>query len=155
MSDSSATNPHQPPQKTLSHALGEITWLMTQSPQHKQLFIGDLEWFCMPALLHEQFRIYNGPNSPAAVALWAFVSDETEARLQSDGPKLRPEEWNGGENPWLIELVAPFGGQEEILADLAVTAFSGRTFKFHHVKSGRRSVATFDPATATLSPQGR
>ncbi|TCS01254.1 toxin-activating lysine-acyltransferase, partial [Caulobacter sp. BK020] len=59
------------PQKTVSQVLGEITWLLTQSPLHKSLFIGDLEWFAMPAILLEQFRIWNGPNSPAAVAFWA------------------------------------------------------------------------------------
>jgi hemolysin-activating ACP:hemolysin acyltransferase len=30
-----------PPQKTVSQVLGEITWLLTQSPLHKQLFIGE------------------------------------------------------------------------------------------------------------------
>lgn len=59
--------------KTVAQMLGEIVWLMTQSPVHKQLFIGDLEWFCMPAILLEQFRIFYGPNSPAAVALWTSV----------------------------------------------------------------------------------
>ena len=34
-----------PTPKTVAQMLGEITWLMTQSPIHKQLFIGDLEWF--------------------------------------------------------------------------------------------------------------
>lgn len=135
------------PQKTVSQVLGEVTWLMTQSPTHKQLFIGDLEWFCMPALLLEQFRIYNGPNSPAAVAFWAYVSEETEERLKAGAHKLRPDEWRNGDRAWLIELVAPFGGQEETLADLAATVFKGEAFKFHHVKDGKRTVATFDPAT--------
>lgn len=140
-----STSPAAPP-KTVSQVLGEVTWLMTQSPIHKQLFIGDLEWFCMPALLLEQFRLYNGPNAPAAVAFWAYVSEETEARLMSSGPKLRADEWRNGDRAWLIELVAPFGGQEEILADLAVSVFKGETFKFHHLKDGQRTVATIDPA---------
>ena len=47
-----------PAPKTVAQMLGEITWLMTQSPIHKQLFIGDLEWFAMPAILVEQFCIF-------------------------------------------------------------------------------------------------
>lgn len=135
------------PAKTVAQVLGEVTWLMTQSPIHKQLFIGDLEWFCMPALLMEQFRIYNGPNAPAAVALWAYVSEEVEQRLTEGGAKLRADEWRCGDRAWLIELVAPFGGQDEILADLAASVFEGQAFKFHHVKNGQRVVATFDPST--------
>ena len=130
--------------KTVSQVLGEITWLLTQSPIHKQLFIGDLEWFVMPAILLEQFRIFSGPQHPVAFALWARVSEDTEQRLQAGGYKLRPDEWRGGDRPWLIEIVAPFGGQDEILADISNSIFNGEPFKFHRVnEAGQREVAVF------------
>jgi len=31
---------------------------MTQSPRHKSIPIGDLEWLLMPAILLKQFRIF-------------------------------------------------------------------------------------------------
>lgn len=137
------------PPKTVAQMLGEIVWLMTQSPVHKQLFISDLEWFAMPAILLEQFRIFYGPQTPAAVALWASVSDDTQARLMAGGYKLRPDEWKNGENLWLIELVAPFGAQEEILTDLKNGIFAGKRFRFHNVNAqGQRVVTTVEPATA-------
>jgi cytolysin-activating lysine-acyltransferase len=139
------TTPQTPPQKTVSQVLGEITWLLTQSPVHKQLFIGDLEWFAMPPILLEQFRVWNGPNSPAAVAFWAFVNEDTEARLAAGAPKLRPDEWRAGDRAWLIELVAPFGAQDEILADLSANVFEGKPFKYHTVVDGARVVASFPP----------
>jgi cytolysin-activating lysine-acyltransferase len=143
------TIPFQP--KTVSQVLGEITWLLTQSPIHKQLFIGDLEWFAMPAIILEQFRVFYGPlppnapagatPTPAAVALWAFTSPETDARLEGGAHKLRIDEWKGGSQPWLVELIAPFGAQEEILRDLAANVFKDRLFKFHIVgKDGQRKV---------------
>lgn len=142
------------PQKTVSQVLGEITWLMTQSPVHKQLFVGDLEWFCMPAILLEQFRIFYGPTpqTPAAVALWASVSEETETRLKGGAQKLRPDEWKGGDRLWLIELIAPFGAQDEVMRDLASSVFEGKSFKFHQsTKEGGRTVATYDPSTGSLA----
>jgi hypothetical protein len=45
--------------KTVAQVLGEITWLMTQSPRHKAVPLGDLEWLVMPALLLRQFRIFS------------------------------------------------------------------------------------------------
>jgi len=149
-----AQAPGAGPQKTVSQVLGEITWLLTQSPTHKQLFIGDLEWFCMPAILLEQFRIFYGPTpqTPAAVALWASVSEETEARLKAGAQKLRPDEWKNGDRLWLIELIAPFGAQDEVLRDLASSVFEGKSFKFHHAtKEGARTVATYDPTTGSLA----
>lgn len=141
--------PFQP--KTVSQVLGEIVWLMTQSRIHKQLFVGDLEWFAMPAILCEQFRVFYGTSPsgapegaappPAAVALWAYVTQETADRLEAGDHKLRPDEWQAGDQPWLIELIAPFGGQDEILRDLAEKIFHGRPFKFHMIDTaGQRQV---------------
>ncbi|WP_417484089.1 toxin-activating lysine-acyltransferase [Maricaulis salignorans] len=137
------------PKKTVSQVLGEITWLLTQSPIHKQLFIGDLEWFVMPPVLLEQFRIFNGPQHPVAFALWARVSEDTENRLVSGGYKLRPDEWRGGDRAWIIEVVAPFGGHEEVLADMAKFIFSSEPFKYHRVNdAGQREVVEHTPDTA-------
>ena len=46
----------QPPEigpKTVAAVLGEIIWLMTQSPRHKMLPLADLEWLVMPPVLLE------------------------------------------------------------------------------------------------------
>ena len=59
--DPAATAAREPdalPPKTVSQVLGEITWLMTQSPRHKAIPLGDLEWLLMPAILLRQFRIF-------------------------------------------------------------------------------------------------
>lgn len=139
-------NPIAATDKTVSHVLGEIAWLMSQSKIHKQMFLGDLEWFAMPAILTEQFRVFNGPQSPVAVAFWAKVSEETEARLLDGGTKLGPHEWKGGDRPWLIELVAPFGGADEILKDMHESVFGKRSFKYHTVdERGQRVVRDYEP----------
>ena len=139
-------------QKTVSHVLGEITWLMSQSPLHKQMFIADLEWFAMPAILLEQFRIFNGPEAPAGLAMWASVSDETDERLRAGASRLRPDEWRGGEHLWLVELVAPFGGQDEMLADLAKNVFADKSFKFHMTTPDKgRMVKTYDQHLASAT----
>lgn len=141
-----------PQPKTVAQMLGEIVWLMSQSPIHKQLFIGDLEWFAMPAVLLEQFRIFYGPSAPAAVAFWAHVSEETEQRLEGGAHKLRPDEWRNGDRPWLIELVAPFGAQDEILADLSKSVFDGKPFKFHTATAeGQRVVKTYEAPEPVLN----
>jgi cytolysin-activating lysine-acyltransferase len=142
------TIPFQP--KTVSQVLGEIVWLLTQSPLHKQMFLTDLEWFVMPAILLEQFRLFYGPAPkqegatpmPAACAIWAFVGPETATRLEGGAHKLAPHEWKVADGEaWLIELIAPFGAQEEILRDLAANVFKDREFKFHMVGAdGQRRV---------------
>lgn len=136
----------QAPKKTVSQVLGEVTWLLTQSQVHKQLFIGDLEWFAMPPVLLEQFRVFHGTAHPVGVAFWARVSPDTDARLRGGAFKLRVDEWKGGDIPWLIELIAPFGGQDEMMADLSAAIFPNEAYNFHRVTAdGQREVASFSP----------
>ena len=121
---------------TVSHMLGEITWLLTQSPTHKHFALADLEWLVMPPLLLEQYRVFHGETTPVGVALWASLSAEAEAKLNAGVGRLRPDEWKSGDRLWLVDLIAPFATPdnkmvEAMLADLMSTALKGQRFKFH------------------------
>jgi cytolysin-activating lysine-acyltransferase len=125
---SEITAPEPPEAKmTVSQALGEIAWLMTQSATHKYLFLADLEWLVMAG----QFRIFRNGEQPMGLALWAFIDAETEARFGPAGGRLRPDEWAKGDRCWLVEVIAPFGGTEAMLEDLAKGALKGKAAKMH------------------------
>lgn len=116
--------------KTVAAALGEVTWLLTQSQSHRYaLFVADLEWLVMPALQTGQYRLFYNEGKPAGLAVWAYASDGAETRLAS-GSRLAVTEWRSGPNLWLVELIAPFGAQEAMLKDLRKTVFAGKKFKF-------------------------
>jgi len=106
-----------------SEILGQVTWLMLQSPAHKHLFLTDLEWLAAPAISLKQFRIYRQENTPVAFVSWAFLNEEAEQRLLSGQRKLSPVEWKEGDRAWIIDIVAPFGGTDEILRSLKKTIF--------------------------------
>ena len=137
----------QGPRKTVASALGEIVWLLSQSPNHRHsLFCGDLEWFCMPALLHNQYRLFYADGRPIGVAFWAFVTETVEARLAAGG-RIGADDWRAGERVWLTELVAPFGNQEAILEDLRTTALANRRFRFIRTHpNGRRETVELNGA---------
>jgi cytolysin-activating lysine-acyltransferase len=129
---SEIATPEPPEAKmTVSQALGEIAWLMTQSATHKYLFLADLEWLVMPAMLAGQFRIFRNGEQPMGLALWAFIDAETEARFGPAGGRLRPDEWAKGDRCWLVEVIAPFGGTEAMLEDLAKGVLVGKEAKMH------------------------
>jgi cytolysin-activating lysine-acyltransferase len=115
--DHAATAVREPdalPPKTVSHVLGEITWLMTQSPRHKAIPLGDLEWLLMPAILLRQFRIFYKGEQPVGVVLWALVDGIVAKRIDAGDNRLSAAEWKSGSNKRIVELVAPFGGEAEI-----------------------------------------
>ncbi len=127
--------------------LGEIVWLMSQSPGHRKMFISDLEWFVMAPVLLSQFRIFHAEGKPVGAALWGYLGEEAEARLQSGTGRLAPADWKSGDRCWLVEVIAPFGKSEVFLADLCKTALAKQTFKFHHTApDGKRTVQTLKGA---------
>ena len=107
-----------PPPKTVAQVLGEITWLMTQSPRHKAIPLGDLEWLVMPAILLRQFRIFYKGEQPVGVALWALADDLVAKRIDGNDRRLSAVEWKSGTTMRIVELVAPFGGEAEMRAQL-------------------------------------
>jgi len=81
--------------KTFAALLGEVTWVLSQSPIHRNLKIADLEWLVMPALILQQVRIFYQQAQPVGVAFWAYLNKEAEERLAKDG-KLKPDDWHAG-----------------------------------------------------------
>ena len=110
-------------------ALGQVTWLMANSPMHKHMFLSDLEWLVLPPLMLKQFRIFRKDSGPIAYASWAFLDDNVGARMTAGNVKLAPTEWSVGDQAWLVDLVAPFGGHEQVLKELKEQVFVDRTLK--------------------------
>lgn len=138
---------------TVSHLLGEMTWLLTQSPLHKALAIGDLEWLVMPALIHQQFYLFRDGDKPIGLALWAKCNPEAQAKLDrgmiEPENRLTLEEWNSGSALWLVDLIAPFADaankhREIMIADLISGPLASQSFNFHQTdpSSGKRTVQT-------------
>jgi cytolysin-activating lysine-acyltransferase len=120
-----AQAPAELPPKTVSQVLGEITWLMTQSPRHRSIPLGDLEWLLMPAILLKQFRIFYKGEQPVGVAVWALVDDLVAKRIDAGDKRLTAVEWKSGATRRIIDVVAPFGGEAEMRDQIG----SGGKFK--------------------------
>jgi cytolysin-activating lysine-acyltransferase len=124
--------------KTVASVLGEIVWLMSQSPAHKQFLIGDLEWLVMPPVLLRQFRMFYHEGKPAAVVLYAFVSEDVERRIEAGAPSMLPDEWKSGERAWIVQVVAPFGNAEAFSEEACKTVLKGRPVKMQVHGASRR-----------------
>jgi cytolysin-activating lysine-acyltransferase len=103
----------------VAQLLGEITWLMAQSPRHKAVVLGDLEWLLMPAILLRQFRIFYKGEQPVGVALWALADELVNKRIDAGDKRLAAVEWKSGSNMRIVDIIAPFGGEAEMLEQIA------------------------------------
>lgn len=130
---------------TISHLLGEMTWLLTRSPLHRAMQIADIEWLLMPALLKKQFYLFRDGDQPVGLALWAKCGSEAEKKLKGGmiepANRLTLEEWDSGNRVWLVDLIAPFASTENgqrsiMIADLISGPLKGIEFRFHQVQAG-------------------
>lgn len=132
---------------TIATMFGEMVWVLSQSPVYKQLKIADLEWMLMPPILLGQYRLFHRETTPLGFALWAYLSDEVERKMQAAlaaGAPFRLEagEWKSGDKLWLIELVCPSATPENqltehLLADLVKHVFKDKAFNFHQLQLGK------------------
>ncbi len=83
----------------------------------------------------QQFRLFYDKDQPIGGAFWATVGAEVEERLAAGTSRLRPQDWKSGDRLWVVEVIAPFGGAEEMVKDLKARVFAERELKFRVVKT--------------------
>ncbi len=127
----------------ITEVLGEALLVLMNSNAHRlNFFIGDMEWLLLSPISKEQFRLYKDKEGkPVGLVLWAFVNEEVNKKLQMGIGKLGFNEWNSGDNLWIIDFIAPFGGENKILDELKQTVFKGKNFKYQSIdKDGNRKI---------------
>lgn len=122
--------------KQLAAAFGEVVTLLLRSPAERYLFVHDLEWLVLPAVLRGQFAIAEaqsketGAVSPVGVVLWAFVSADVDKRLKEQPGdamlRLAPGDWRSGEIPWIILATGDPKVLGGLLQQVSANVFQGR-----------------------------
>jgi hemolysin-activating ACP:hemolysin acyltransferase len=120
-------------------AFGEAVAALLRSPAHRGLTLADLENTLVPALVNGQFVIGHaaipnrpGESIPAAIMLWATVSDEVDAQLkQQTSLPLRIErnQWRTGEHVWIIDAAGPAEALTQLVAEFEASILKGKTAK--------------------------
>ena len=101
------------------HALiGEITSLLMCSSLHCQYQIDDIGRVILPAIHCNQFRLYHQQGQPIALITWAWMSDQVAHRYVHDAQTLRPQDWQSGNQLWVMDFCAPFGHARAIMHEL-------------------------------------
>lgn len=102
--------------------LGPIAWLLMQQGPTRHLSLADMEWRVFPALVLEQVKLYLKNDAPLAFASWGLLSEAAAGRYRQ-AQRLAPADWKSGDQVWLVDLVAPFGGADQVLEDLRKNIF--------------------------------
>ena len=108
--------------ETQARVLGQMVWLLLQSPAHRHVFVSELEWRVLPPLTLGQARIFKKDKEPFAFVTWALASEGLEGRLRAMPGKLTPAEWKSGARMVIVDVVAPFGGGDACVSEVIKSA---------------------------------
>lgn len=119
----------------MSSVFSKVVALMSMSQFHRYSFISDLEWLVAPALLHGQYKVWEKAGVPIAFVSWANISNDVENRFAEGGIKLKPDEWNCGASPWIVDVICPGGDPKPFLQEVV---------REHFAQSGIKTIAPDD-----------
>lgn len=64
----------------------------------------------IPPLELGQYIFYEDKEVPLCWASWALLSDEVSKLYAEQKYNLKAEDWNSGNNLWLVNIICPYGG---------------------------------------------
>lgn len=143
-------------------AFGEIMSLLMQSRRHQNVALSTISQKMVPAFITQQYVLAkaapdadNTPPVPVGFAFWASVSDEIDTRMVEtlDRPiELKADEWNSGNNVWLLDMVAPTKIGPSIIKEIQSKVGSDKPIKMRVAGAdGIPQIRTIQAATEELA----
>lgn len=99
------TTPFSP---AMAERLGEIVWLMLESPGYEDADLERVEALMLCPLMLDQLRVFRRGGRPIGMVAWAFLDDAAEARYLETG-LVGADDWRSGDRFWFTDFLAPFG----------------------------------------------
>ena len=85
--------------------LYRIIHLYRQFPKYDKFTYKQLTEMITPSINLDQYQIHRIGSEDVGFTNWAYLSDNVEQRFKLIG-KIKPNEWNCGDNIWVMQVVA-------------------------------------------------
>lgn len=94
---------------------GALFYLASLTTYQRPRPLADLFASFEPPLRLGQYKVFRANGFPRAIITWAGLGPAQERAFAVDHRPLRPEDWNSGPSPWLVDFIAPFGHLDQIV----------------------------------------
>lgn len=135
-----AARAREMPSQEKLRVYGDCLFLAMRSRHHAGMTLATLRAALEPAIDAGQFRIFRIDDIPRGMFTWAFLNPDAEARFVAGEP-LRPQDWQSGDQRWLIDLIAPYKGMTTAMVRWIMKPgnFTDTTFVFRRVVEGNKT----------------
>mgnify|MGYP003143214406 FL=1 len=83
---------------------------MSQCTRFKDMRLSGIQRLILPPMRLGQYKIYSDKEVPIGYASWALLSDELSEGYRNNTYKIKAQDWNSGDNLWLVNVLCPKGG---------------------------------------------
>ena len=102
----------------MENVLEKVLYILSLSDLHENMSLRGIRRLIIPPLKLGQYRIYEDQEVPLCFANWAMLSDIASEGFRNRTRLLEAEDWNSGDNLWLVIVVCPFGGVRKAIKRL-------------------------------------
>ncbi len=117
--------PKVPTSEEFTRTVGQVTWLMTMSKEHRDKPVSYIETYVSAPLMFKQVRVFLKGKQPLAALVWAYVSEEISDKIDAGGHTMGLQDWRCGPEVKVVDCVSPFAdGQifiDEFMSQVAAT----------------------------------
>lgn len=96
-----------PTSEEFTHILGQVTWLMTRSPDLRDKNISWVEANIVSALVFKQIRVVTKGKKPLAAVIWAYASKEVRSKIEGGDYVMDIRDWRSGADVVVVQCIAP------------------------------------------------
>ena len=104
--------PDVPTSEEFTRTMGQICWLMTLSPAHRDRPISLIEAHVSAPLMLKQVRVYLKDKQPVAVVIWAYASDDIKQKIDGGYHTMALNDWRSGPEVVVVDCISPFAPPE-------------------------------------------
>ena len=87
-----------------------VFYIMSQCTKFKDMRLSGIQRIILPPMRLGQYKIYSDKEVPIGYASWALLSDELSEGYKNNTYKIKAQDWNSGDNLWLVNVLCPKGG---------------------------------------------
>ena len=105
-------SPDVPTSDAFTRTMGQICWLMTLSPAHRDQPISLIEAHVSAPLMFKQVRVYLKDKQPLAAVIWAYASDDIKQKIVEGSHTMALNDWRSGPEVVVVDCISPFAPRE-------------------------------------------
>ena len=127
------------PNEDVLRVIGEVAFLCFHSSLYQNWTMKNIARGFEPPVFLKQFHIYRARGVPRGIVTWAKLSSEVEQKHVRGRGLDKFEDWQSGDQLWIMDIAAPWGHGKAIIRHIMDTLQedSVKTLRIHN---GRKKI---------------